>query len=273
MNTPPPTPRRRAAPGPGWPYAAALVLGVAWALLAHAPASWVADTVARVSGQRLLLCEARGDWRDGAARVVLSAGPEGHDASVLPGVLHWRVGLRDLWHGVVDLRLRWPPVADAELHWQARLGVGSWGLRQLGGPPWQADVPAALLQGLGTPWNTIAPRGLVSLELRQAALRSAAGRVQLRGNLRIDASNMSSRLSTVSPLGSYRVDILGQGPTARIRLSTLQGQLQLAGDGVWNGNRLQFSGTARAAPGHEQALATLLGLLGQPDGDHVRIAL
>ncbi len=259
--------------GARWHPAAALLLGIAWALVAHAPASWVADAVARLSGERLLLCDARGEWRDGVARVVLSAGPDGRDSSVLPGVLHWHVGLRQLWRGVLDLSLRWPQTSETALRWRARAGIGSWSLTQISPAQWHANVAAILLQGLGTPWNTIAPRGLVRVGLDALRLSSAAGRLQLQGRLRVDAMNMSSRLSTLSPLGSYRVDIVGQGPTTQVHLSTLDGALRLAGDGVWNGNRLTFSGTARAAPQQRQSLATLLGLLGQPEGDHVRIAL
>lgn len=259
--------------GARWPYMAAVLLGIGWALLAHAPASWLAGGVAHLTGQRVLLCDTRGNWHDGAARVVLSAGPQGRDATVLPGMLHWRIGLGQIWRGALGLNLRWPSTAEGPLDWQVQAGLESWSLRQSSPGNWRASVPAALLQGLGTPWNTLAPRGLVRVQLQGADLRSAAGRLSTRGTLRIEALDMSSRLSTLSPLGSYRVDIVGQGPTAQVRLNTLAGALQLAGDGVWNGDRLQFSGTARAAAGQEQALATLLGLLGQPEGDHVRIAL
>ena len=84
---------------------------------------------------------------------------------------------------------------------------------------------------------------------------------------------MSSRLSTVSPLGSYLLRAQGDGAKADMQLSTLSGPLILAGKGVWNGQRLQFAGTAQAAAGKEEALANLLSLLGQREGDKVRIGL
>lgn len=255
-----------------WPYAAAVLLGCAWALLAHAPASWVASAVARASGRHVLLSNAQGSWHDGRALVVLSAGPQGRDASTLPGLLSWKLGFGRLWAGAVDLRLSWPPLAAQALRARLEPGFGGWSLEQQGGP-WLAAFPASLLEGLGTPWNTLAPQGLVHLRLQQLRLRSAAGRLDLQGRLRADAMDMSSRLSTLSPLGSYRVEVDGRGGTAGVALSTLSGSLILAGDGVWNGQRMQFSGTARAAPGREQALATLLGLLGRREGDHVRIGL
>ncbi len=267
------TARAATARTPRWPALAAVLLGAAWALVAYAPATWVANAVAHASARRLLLCDAQGSWLDGSARVVLSAGAQGRDAAVLPGTLHWELGLRRIWRGALDLQLRWPRLAQGPLNWRLQATIGGWKLRQLAGEPWQAALPAALLQGLGTPWNTLAPRGMLHLELQRAELSSSAGRLNLQGLVRIDALDMSSRLSTLAPLGSYRVLLQGRGATAELRLRTLSGALLLTGDGVWNGNRLQFSGTARAAAGRQQELATLLGLLGQPDGDHVRIAL
>ncbi len=255
------------------PIAAAIVLGAAWAVLAHAPASWVASAVTAASGQRVQLCDARGDWNDGEARVVLSSGPQGRDATLLPGMLHWSVGLRQIWRGALQLQLRWPPLAQGPLVWRAQARVHGWRLEQTLPARWQASFPATLLEGLGTPWNTLALRGLVRVELRHVELSSSAGRLNTRGGLSIDASGMSSRLSALSPLGSYRVDLVGNGASAGLSLRTVSGALVLAGDGVWNGQRLQFSGTARAAPGEQQSLATLLGLLGRREGDHVRIAL
>ena len=255
-----------------WPYITALLLGCAWALLAHAPATWVAGAVARASGRHVLLGNAQGSWHDGKALVVLSSGPQGREASTLPGLLSWNIGFGSLWRGAIELRLRWPPLAAGALRARLEPGVGGWTLAQQGAP-WLAVFPTSLLEGLGTPWNTLAPQGLVHLRLQGLRLHSAAGRMELGGSLRADLLDMSSRLSTVSPLGSYRVDVDGRGASAELHLRTLSGALILAGDGVWNGQRMQFSGTARAAPQREQALATLLGLLGRREGDHVRIGL
>ncbi len=255
------------------PTVTAIVLGAAWAVLAHAPASWVASAVTAASGQRLVLCDARGDWRDGEARVVIASGPQGRDSTLLPGTLHWSMGLGEFWRGALQLRLRWPALAQGALDWRAQARLRGWQLTQTGPSSWQAAFPASLLEGLGTPWNTLALRGLVRVELRHVELSSSAGRLDTRGGLHIEALHMNSRLSTLSPLGSYRVDLVGNGASAGLSLRTISGALVLAGDGVWNGQRLQFSGTARAAPGQQQALATLLGLLGRREGDHVRIAL
>ena len=77
---------------------------------------------------------------------------------------------------------------------------------------------------------------------------------------------LSSRVATVQPLGSYRVQLQG-GDTPTLTLSTLEGPLRLTGSGQWVGRRLRYSGEARADPGLEAALANLLNLLGRRQGD------
>ncbi|SCC95853.1 conserved hypothetical protein [Thiomonas sp. X19] len=311
INPHPMARRPNPAPGARWPLWLAGLLGLLLAFVLFAPASWLAASVARASQQHVLLAQAQGTWRDGSAQVVLAGGAQSRGAALAPGRLHWRIGLGGIWHGQVELVLRWPELAAAPLRLRAQLGVGGWSLRQLaasardaatpaaqafeetkdrsrvastplggvrsrtsgGTQAWQAQLPADLLEGLGTPWNTLALQGRIGLSLRHASLESAAGRLRLNGEIRVDAADMSSRLSTVAPLGSYILRIHGDGANAGIDLSTRSGPLILAGHGVWNGQRLQFDGTARAGAGQEQALANLLSLLGQREGDHVRISL
>jgi general secretion pathway protein N len=76
---------------------------------------------------------------------------------------------------------------------------------------------------------------------------------------------ISSRLSTLKPMGSYRV-ILQGGATPGIVLSTLDGALQLSGSGQWVGSKLRFEGVASAAPERLDALSNLLNIIGRRDG-------
>lgn len=261
------------SPSPRWPLWLAGLLGLLWVIAAEAPASWLGAAVAAASQQRVLLAQAQGNWRDGTAQMVLEGGPQSRGATLAPGTLHWRIKLHGLWRGEVQFVLRWPELADAPIRLALQASFGGWTLRQLGPTDWQARLPAEMLKGLGTPWNTLALQGDIAITLHNGGLESAAGRLRLNGWVRVKASDMSSRLSTVAPLGSYLLQAHGGGAKADMQLSTLSGPLILAGKGVWNGQRLQFGGTAQAAPGQEQALANLLSLLGQREGDKVRIAL
>ena len=83
---------------------------------------------------------------------------------------------------------------------------------------------------------------------------------------------MSSRLSTLQPMGSYRLTLQG-GATPTLALQTLQGDLQLSGSGQWVGQRLRFTGEARAAEGHEAAFDNLLNILGRRQGARSLLSL
>ena len=79
----------RATSGAAWAVAGGIGLGLLLALLAFAPAAWLANRVASASGDYVRLADARGTvWR-GSAVLVLTGGPGSRDASVLPGRLSW----------------------------------------------------------------------------------------------------------------------------------------------------------------------------------------
>lgn len=92
------------------------------------------------------------------------------------------------------------------------------------------------------------------------------------GSVEFTARHMSSRLSTLQPLGSYRMTLTG-GDSPSLDLSTLEGALRLAGKGQWVGSRLRFSGEASAAPGMEAQLANLLNIIGRRQGERAIISL
>ena len=129
----------------------------------------------------------------------------------------------------------------------------------------QSHWSAQWLAGLGTPWNTIRPEGQLLLQSSAFVVQWAAGRWSWQGALQIDALDMASRLSTLRPMGSYRLR-LQDGSSSQLQLSTLQGALQLQGSGQWTGGKWRFEGEASAAPDREEALANLLNIIGQRRG-------
>jgi general secretion pathway protein N len=122
-----------------------------------------------------------------------------------------------------------------------------------------------VLAGLGTPWNTLQVEGDLQLSTQGLSVEWVEGRLVLAGRAELTASRLSSRISTLRPMGSYRITLNG-GSTSTLQLVTLEGALQLAGSGQWVGSRLRFSGTASAAPNREAALANLLNIIGRRSG-------
>ena len=92
------------------------------------------------------------------------------------------------------------------------------------------------------------------------------------GEAELTVANAVSSLSTLRPLGSYRLQLSG-GDTPRMQLSTLDGALRLQGNGQIVGTRLRFDGAASAAPSYEDALGNLLNIIGRRDGARSLISI
>lgn len=252
------------------------VLGLVLGLVCFAPAYWLAAALASASGGRVLLLEPRGTvWR-GSANLVLSGGAGSQDQAALPTRLDWRIALKGLGLAAqlqtpcctrepLRLRLGWGQGRGA-----GATSVSGWTLTlERAAVQW----PAALLAGLGTPWNTLGLEGGLALDSTGLSVEWAKAQAQIKGQALLEVTQLSSRLATLKPLGNYRLTFDGASVN-NLQLQTLDGALTLSGTGTWSGARLRFSGVAQAAaPEHEAALANVLGLLGQREGARALIAV
>jgi len=256
-------PGRSAAP---WKSALAGGLaGLILTLILQFPAAWLASALQQLTEGRVLLSQASGTIWSGSARLVLSGGTDSQSISALPGRLEWRA--RPQWDGLtVQLLAECCTTAPLSLAIRPRWG----GVRldvqpQSPAPTPPIQLPADLLTGLGAPWNTLEVEGQLRLTFQGLSVEWTQGRMSIAGRAELIASGMSSRLSTLKPMGSYRITITG-GNTTRLELATLDGSLQLSGTGQWVGSRLRFTGEASAAPDREAALSNLLNIIGRRNG-------
>ena len=260
----------RPAGQPAWRLVAwawfGAVAGLLVALLLFAPARWLADAIYKSSGQRIVLAEPRGTVWQGSAQLLLSGGAGSQDIAALPDRVQWT-----LRPALTGLRLSVLTVCCTPEALQLRVRPLLGGLRfELADS--QSQWPAAVLAGLGTPWNTLQPTGNLRLQTSAFSAEWKAGRLQVAGSAVLEARDMSSRLSTLRPMGSYRLHLQG-GPAVGLRLETIEGSLQLTGSGQWAGSRLRFSGEASAAPEREAALANFLNIIGRRNGSRSVITL
>ncbi|EYC51060.1 general secretion pathway protein GspN [Hylemonella gracilis str. Niagara R] len=281
-----------------------LSVGVLAGLLVFAPARWLAAGVGSLSAGRVTLSQAQGTVWAGQAGLSLSAGVGALDPRALPGGVRWRLGLgwgRDgdevqgkSWFGQPVLRVEISaPCCSPE---PLRLSVHD----LFGAAPavvlaaHSSQWPASWLAGLGAPWNTLALQG--QLLVSTPGLRWQAQRME--GELEVQALRVSSALSTLKPLGSYRLHLsssapdsggisrayasTGSGPsldnpagagTVHLVLSTLEGDLQLSAQGQWQAGRLRLQGLAEASPDRIDALSNLLNILGRRDGLRAHLRL
>ncbi len=251
-----------------WAVAGA-ALGLVAGAVVFAPAVWLAGAIDRISRGQVQLVEARGTVWTGDARLVLSGGAASRDARVLPGRVSWtlRPGL-PTWRLVLaaECCTMQPQVVDLAL-----LGA----TRRMVIADAQSQWPAEILAGLGAPWNTVQPRGQLRLTTQGLSLEWSAGRVQVHGAATLDVLELSSSLSTLRPVGSYRLRLLGHGLAGppQLLLETLEGSLTLSGQGQWNGARWNFRGQASAAPELELVLGNLLNIVGRRQGGRSEIAI
>ncbi|MFM7000799.1 MAG: type II secretion system protein N [Limnohabitans sp.] len=258
-------------PGSAWRWTlGGALLGCVLAALSWAPARWLAWGVAQASQGQVQWQNPRGTVWEGSAQLTLSGGAGSRDTQTLPGRLHWRI-----LPGVLSWRttLLADCCMDRPIEAQLQAGLSTLSL-QLSDHP--SRWPAAWLSGLGAPWNTLQAEGQLQLRTESLRLQWTAGRLHMQGLVELQAQDMSSRLSPLKPMGSYRLQIRGapQGTaTPELQLSTLQGPLQLQGQGLWVGSRLRFSGEARAEAGSEAALSNLLNIIGRRQGDRSLLSL
>lgn len=237
-------------------WAAAALLSVLITMSAFLPAAWLAPLLESRTGGRLTLGDVQGSWWHGSA--FIGAAPSGKDAvaALLPGRFVWHLSPLILL-GRVQATLENAEVLSGVVSIR-----GSWSAWTIS--PSSMALPAERLAALGAPLNTLQPSGKMRLGWQQMTLaRSSGGGVDLNGVMTLDMIAMASRLSPVKPLGSYRMRLDWQGRQARLTLLTLGGAMLLNGSGKLQDGHLQFSGTAEAAAGQEEKLATLLSLLGQ----------
>lgn len=228
-----------------------------------APAQWMSALLRTGTAGRVDLAETRGSFWRGEAMLVLASGVlPGSLRASLPERLTWQLSPLALLTGSVDLTLTHPSALAQPLH------VRAWLNGRMEAGPTTLRLPASLLIGLGAPWNTVRPGGVVSVTWDRLAIEPK----RFQGNVTAEWQFASSNLTPVSPFGHYRLLTNGVFPGTQLNLLTISGPLELTGSGtIAEGGRLRFQGVARALPGTDPAIKTqltgLISLLGRRDGE------
>ncbi|HEY1608534.1 MAG TPA: type II secretion system protein N [Paraburkholderia sp.] len=237
------------------PWLAVAVLASGVVVLVRLPAAWITPQFAKATNGHVNLIEPSGSLWRGSASLMLAAGEDTNGATLLPGRIEWRTAFWPLVTGHVQMSMRQtdamqdPVTVDATLK-GATLSAGA------------ISVPASLLSGLGAPFNTLALDG--AMQLSWSPWRKIGENAY--GRLSVTLTDVSARASLVKPLGSYRAELLAEGASSTIELTTLKGPLLLDGHGSVSRASSSFQGTASASPDQRDNLAGLLNLLGRPTG-------
>jgi general secretion pathway protein N len=241
--------------GAALPWVIVALVSCGAVLLVTLPAAWITPQFAKATHGHVNLVEPDGSLWRGSAVLMLAAGPDGSGATLLPGRIEWSTSFLSLFTGRVRMQMRQTDAMPDPI----QVDVTRRGALMTAGA---IEVPASLLAGLGAPFNTLNLQGDVRLSWTDWR---SFGR-EAFGQLAVLLNEMSSSVSRVKPLGSYRVVIQAQGSAATIDLSTLKGPLLLNGHGSVATGSTSFQGTASATPDALDNLAGLLNLLGAPTG-------
>lgn len=231
-------------------FALLLLLG---AMLLKAPATWLDHGLQQASRGALGLADGEGSlWRgQGNLQAILPSGDVGNLARVA-----WHLEPSALLRG--GLRLVMTRESDGTPVIDIFVAPSGWTLHRLHG-----EVPASLLGAFSTTMRDLGLSGRLTFDLRDVGM--AGG--QVRGDGFVVWSAAGSNLTRLHPLGDYRLELRGLGPTLDYRLTTLGGKLRLSGEGGWRpGANPSFRGEAVPASEHRAELAPLLRILGRENG-------
>jgi general secretion pathway protein N len=248
----------------------ALTLGVCLLLLGLLPARFAADALQSQSRGLLTLTEVNGRWWSGSARLGLVSA---NKLTMLPGTLTWRMSFAQAWRGSFPLQINAPALSDVPLN---LLFTPTPSSQRIEAQAWRAQLPLAVLQGLGAPWNTLGLAG--QLQSESSLLTVQDGVILSGASGTIQLVEVSSLVSPLKPLGTYSLRWTGGAATAgtSFTVATLRGPLLLEGNGALLAGKLRFDGSARSEPQAQAALANLLGIIGRRSseaagGDVVRL--
>ena len=227
--------------------AAALGAVYALALIATAPATLLDSRLRDASDGRLRLAEARGTLWSGSGQLEIRD-ERGRTGLAKPVAWHFRPA------GLLRARLSYEVALDpGSRPFQVALHGSRIELVD-------ADIglPASALGHLVPKLATLGLSGDLTLQVPQLSF----GRGATHGSATVHWRDAGSGLSPVAPLGNYELRVSGDGPTVRTALTTLQGPLQLDGQGVWaTGRPPEFVASARVPSEFHPRLAPFLRLI------------
>jgi general secretion pathway protein N len=236
-------------------------------MVLSAPASLVDIGVSQATQGRLRLADTQGTiWRGNGKIVLADVSAETSafivTGLVLPGTFEWTIAGLPLFIGRINAQL-----SGVGLLTPIRLEGG---LSELKISASRLVLPTVDLSRMGSPWNTFKPQASLEVQWDNMTLRQG----QFTGKAAIDLKDIASALTSVRPLGSYRVDVVGAGSSADVKLLTTQGPLSLTGNGVWNARQgLRLSIEALANESAKEKLQTLLSLMGRREGEKTIIRI
>lgn len=223
-------------------------------LIIELPATWFAWGLNRYTQGSVQIDPIAGSLWNGNGRLVIYYPPTTpHDL----GQIKWKINPLWLLTGRAQVSLL-TDHQDKRISTTLQLTRTSFRLQDT-----DIEFPAAFVGQLHAPLSLISPQGRVKIST--SGLLFAP--YKMEGTAMLEWLNAGSSLSSVQPLGDYRLDITGADKIANLRLTTLRGDLELTGQGQWQllTGQLQISGIALPLA-RVGELESLLKMIGHDEG-------
>ena len=245
-------------------YAAIFTAFVLTAAVIQWPAAWLQGWVEQASDGRWKLSGAEGTIWNGSASLLLTenSGNRGRGSSRVFQNISWKLRGNELWNGrlVFETSLEQGNVLIT-------LNATEWSMEKL-----DAQLPASALAGLTSgPMGRYGWTGL--LQARSAVFKCSLQGRDCTGEVELLWKDAGVTEVPGPVLGSYRIRIVGEGPSVHFDLTTLEGRLQLAGKGEIGAAGLRFTGEASATGADAGPLEAKLRTLGRPAGSAGRYVI
>jgi general secretion pathway protein N len=232
-------------------------------LSAQFPINWLAKTFSQKTACKVVLVQPTGTIWEGSTSFGFSEFKIGDvkTCSAPDGMTE-----RFSWNShcsLLDLVCKWN-IQHANLERSLELALSPTGLT-IGAN--KLELPGNLLEGLGSPWNSLHPRGKLKIHWSVINWGSIP-----TGLIEIQFVEISSPISLIKPLGSYAIKI-AVDHEVKFDLITLSGPLLLKGNGQLANGKLSFQGEASALTEAKESLTGLLSIIGRRDGAIYRLKM
>jgi general secretion pathway protein N len=239
-----------------WGAVALVSIGVT--LCAVLPAAWVAPELGEATGGSLSLRDVEGSVWSGSGQLVVGSAGDVEEARELPGRLSWHASPAGLLSGRLAVELRAPAILAQPVVLVVERNTLSIG-------PGHLTLPLEMFRALGAPFNTLDFSGGLVCDWGPWQIEAA----RTTGHAEMRLVDLSSRLSAVRPLGSYRLTLNGQASVVALEVRTDTGPLLIDAQGSVSSQGIELRGKAQAAPDAQEQLADVLGILGRKEAGAV----
>jgi general secretion pathway protein N len=246
-----------------WLSVLAILFGLLFLTIAYLPIRWLSPMIAKQTACKVVLSQAYGSIWHGSASIGFSEPQIGQENRCLSP---YATTERFSWEGNCHLQDVACHFTVLHHHLKRPLEI-TFEPKHILFQENEALLPGNLLEGLGSPWNSLHPRGNLKLQWNNLDLKEVPN-----GLLELQFLEMTSPISPVKPLGSFALK-LQLAQEIKLDLITLNGPLILNGKGRMENGVFSFQGEASALPESLDALIGLLSMIGNRDGAIFRLKI